>query len=60
MAKFLKEKDFLRGNLNFRILVTEDRRKLKFGEVSLQICQTVLRENRAKIFGLECPHRFYK
>ena len=30
----------------FYITGTEDRRKLKFGEVGIQICQNFLRENR--------------
>ena len=51
LSKFLREKAFLRGNLNCHILGTKGRRKLKFGEVSLQICQNILRENLAKIFS---------
>ena len=43
------------GNLNCYILVTETRRKLKFGKVSLQICQNCMRENRANFFRPERP-----
>ena len=45
------KKAFLRGNLNCYILETKGRRKLKFGEVSSQICQKFLRKNQAKIFS---------
>ena len=41
----------LRGNLNFQILITEDRRKFKFVEGIRQICQIFLKENRAKFFS---------
>ena len=35
---------------NCHISETECRRKLKFGEVSLQICQSVLRKKQTEIF----------
>ena len=44
------------------ILGTESRRKLKFGEVSCQICQIFfffLREKRVKYFPAECPFKLY-
>ena len=48
------EKAFPRGNLNCHILKTESRRKLKFCEVSLQICQKFLRKkNKQNIFDLK-------
>ena len=50
-GKFLREKS-LRWNLKCRILGIEGRTKPKFGDVSLQICQIFLRENRAKMFDL--------
>ena len=47
---FLEDKAFLRRNLICYISGMEDRRKLKFGEFSLQICKMFLRETRAKKF----------
>ena len=46
------EKVFLRGNLNCHILGTERRKKLKFGEVSLQICQNFERKPSKYVFDL--------
>ena len=46
---FQGELYFLKGNLNRHILGTKGRRKLKFGEAGLQICQKFLRENLANI-----------
>ena len=43
-----KGKVFLKGNLNWYILGTDGHRKLKFGEVSLRICQNFLRQTQAK------------
>ena len=45
LAKFLREK------LSCHILGTEGRRKVNFGEVSIQVCQNLLKENRAKKFS---------
>ena len=42
------ERPFLRRNLNWYTLGIERRRKLKFGGVSLRICQNFSRENGAK------------
>ena len=47
---FKEEKAFLKGNLICYISGTEGRKKLKFGEVGLQIGQNFLRKNRAKFF----------
>ena len=44
------EKAFLRGNLICYISGTESRRKLKFGEVGLQLCPKLLSKIRAKKF----------
>ena len=54
-GKFLRGKSFLREILICYISQTEGRRKLKFGEVGLQVCQKFLREHRAKNFRPECP-----
>ena len=51
------EKAFLRGNLICYISRTEGRRKLKFGEVGLQICENFLKKNRAKNFRPDCPFK---
>ena len=42
---FEEEKAFLRVNLIGYISGTEGRKKLKFGEASLQICPSFSREN---------------
>ena len=50
---FWGEKDCLRGNLNWYILGTEGRRRLKFGEVSIKIWIKYFREKtEQKIFEL--------
>ena len=53
-------KSFLKGNSNCHILETEGRRKLKFSEVRLHICQNLLLTNiRAKtLFRPECTFKF--
>ena len=43
-GKILNKKALQRGNLICYILETEGRRNLRFGEISLQLCQTLLRE----------------
>ena len=48
---FLGGKALLRGNLICYSSGTEGRRKLKFGEVGLWICQNFLRKNLAKKFS---------
>ena len=56
ICKIFKEyAKFPRRNLICNISETEGRRKLKFSEDSLQICQKILRENRAKKFPTWMP-----
>ena len=43
-----RKKAFLRENLCSYISVSVERKKFKFGEVSLQICQSFLKEIPAK------------
>ena len=57
-SKFFGEKAFLRENLNCHILGIEGRKKLKFSEDRVQICQNFLKENRAKNVQPECPLTF--
>ena len=56
LAKFIRKKNnnIIMGNLNCHILGTEGRRKLKFGEVSFQICPNFLRETEQINFRPEC------
>ena len=54
LAKFLRGKRFLRGNLICYISETEGCGKLKFDKVSLQICQIFLKIEQ-KNFRPECP-----
>ena len=49
-GKISNGKSILQGSLHYHILKTEGCRKLKFDKVRFQICQTFLRENRAKVF----------
>ena len=51
------EKVFLRGNLICYISGTEGCRKLKLGEVGLQICQNFWRKIEQKHFRPECPFK---
>ena len=53
MLSGTRVKAFLRGNLICFTSGTEGRRKLKFGEVGLQIWLNLLRKNR-KFFRPEC------
>ena len=48
------EKTFLMGNLNCQVLGTKGRKKLKFGEVSLQVCDIFWRgeKTKKKLFDL--------
>ena len=50
LAKILKGKSFSKGKSNLQYSETEGRRKFKFDEVSFQIGQFFLKENRAKKF----------
>ena len=47
-----KTNNFLRGNLNFYILGTKGRRKLKFGQGSHNICQSFVKKTDEKPFEL--------
>ena len=49
-GKISDGKSILQGSLHHHISGTEGCQKPKFGEVGFQICQTFLRENRAKFF----------
>ena len=54
-GKISKGEKHLRGNLSCYISGKEGRRKLKFGDVSPQICQLFLRENKAKKSAKKFP-----
>ena len=55
MAKFQREKAFLKGNLICYISGIEGCKNLKLNKVSLQICQNLLGENQAKKFSILLP-----
>ena len=55
---FEREKAFLKENLICCISGTEGRRKLKFGEVGVQICQNFFEKKiKQKNFQPECPFK---